>query len=61
MRLFSTWFTMLNEYQQKSSTSITKEVSEMEAKLKEINKQMANIIHTQPLKVDFSRNPSRPV
>ena len=37
---------MLNEYQQKSSTSITKEVSEMEAKLKEINKQIANIITT---------------
>ena len=35
---------MLNEYQQKSSTSMTKEVSEMEVKLKEINKQIANII-----------------
>lgn len=35
---------MLNEYQLKSNTSITKEVLEMEIKLKEIVKQITNII-----------------
>ena len=35
---------MLNQYQLKSNTSMAKEVSEMEVKLKEIIKQIANII-----------------
>lgn len=35
---------MLNEYQQKSNSITTKEVSEMEIKLNEIDKQIANII-----------------
>ena len=35
---------MLNEYQLKSNTTVTKEVSEMEIKLKAIVKQIANIL-----------------
>ena len=35
---------MLNEYQLKSNTIVTKEVSEIQVKLKEIIKQIANIM-----------------
>jgi len=35
---------MLNEYQLKSNTNLNKEVSEMSVKLKEIDKQIANIV-----------------